>query len=1055
MNKVLCKFLAILVFVSGAFLQKTLAQNVVLSGKILDDKGLPLAGATVSGVGDKAKAMTDVAGAFRLSVPPSVKSIQVSYVGMRTQTFALNGRTSLDVSLERDDSKLMSDVVVVGYGSAKRVNLTSSQTTVSAKDIEKTVNTTIEQAIQGRAAGVFVTQNSGQPGGGLSVTIRGISSINGNTEPLYVVDGVQIEGNRSGNSANNLAGLNPADIDDMQILQGPSATAIYGSRATNGVILITTKRGKAGEARLNYGFQYNIQTPPERVKVMNLQQYAQMQIDYKGIAGGVVRGELLDPSILGPGTDWQDQLFQNAAMQKHQLSLSGGSNNTTYYMSGEYLNQDGVAAGSGFDRYSFRINLDSKPRDWITIGTNLSFNQTNESTTSSQNGLITSSIQLSPEVPVKNINGSWGGGDLSNPAHQFSPVNPIAISTLTTNKNSRKQLLGGLNLGLNLAKGLTFRTSFNTNLGYGGSTYYQPTYSIGWAINATATLENGTSQSSYWGWNQLLEYTKQIKKHNFGLMASHESQASNWKNVGGRRTGFLTNDILDLSAGNATTASNTGGSGQWAMESYLARLNYNYDNRYILTGTYRRDGSVNFGPEKRWGDFPSVSAAWRVSQEKFFNVPFVSELKLRLETGLTGSQGGGNAGIYSPLAAGASPWGTSFLPSVYPNKALQWEETNTNNIGFNLGVLNNRVSVEYDYYIKKTDKMILTASIPWYMGSNGTAQVTAPQVNAGALETKGWSFTLNTVNVASKNFKWESNLNLSKFKTIVQSLNSENGFLERSSWWLNQADPWAQRSAVGYEPWLFRGYIEEGLFTSVEEINKSAVPVDNSGNRRPTSPTNGIWIGDIKLRDVNGDGKITSDDKTYIGNPWPKLFGGFTNSFSYKGFDLSVLITGSYGNDIYNFMAWENSNPNNINLGRNMMLHAYDYARLTTDKDGNPMLANPGTDVARIISGVDVNGNYSRQTSKWVEDGSYLRLKNVSLSYNIPPTLMARQKLVRGVRATVGVQNIATITGYSGFDPEIGSYTGPNAGNGGGAIGLDYGRYPLTPIYTFSLNVNF
>jgi hypothetical protein len=327
-------------------------------------------------------------------------------------------------------------------------------------------------------------------------------------------------------------------------------------------------------------------------------------------------------------------------------------------------------------------------------------------------------------------------------------------------------------------------------------------------------------------------------------------------------------------------------------------------------------------------------------------------------------------------------------------------------------------------------------------------------VNAGALETKGWSFTLNTVNAVSKDFKWETNLNLSKFKTVVQSLNSETGFLERSSWWLNQADPWSQRSAVGYEPWLFRGYIEEGLFTSVEEINKSAVPVDNSGNRRPTSPTNGVWIGDIKLRDINGDGKITSDDKTYICNPWPKLFGCFTNSFSYKGFDLSVLITGSYGNDIYNFMAWENSNPNNINLGRNMMIHAYDYARLTTDKDGNPILANPETNVARIISGVDVNGNYSRQTSKWVEDGSYLRLKNVSLSYNIPTTLVSRQKLVRGVRATVGVQNLATITGYSGFDPEIGSYTGPNAGGGGGAIGLDYGRYPLTPIYTFSLNVN-
>ena len=1055
MKKVICKLLVLIVFLCASFLQQSFAQNRLITGKITDDKGAPLLGATIVTKGDKISTQTDINGSFTMTVPPSVRILTISFVGMKTQDVSIAGRNNFTLALEANTATMMSDVVVVGYGSAKRVNLSTAQTSVSAKDIQKTVNTTIEQALQGRAAGVFVTQNSGQPGGGLSVTIRGISSINGTTEPLYVIDGVQLQGSGSGNSSNNLAGLNPADIEDMQILQGPSATAIYGSRATNGVILITTKRGKSGEARLNYGFQYNIQTPPERVAVMNLQQYAAMQIAYKAIAGGNVRGELLDPSILGPGTDWQNELFKNAAMQKHQLSLSGGSANTTYYMSGEYLNQDGVAAGSGFDRYSFRVNLDSKPRDWITIGTNLSFNQTNETTTSGQNGLITSSIQLSPEVPVKNINGSWGGGDLSNPAHQFSPVNPIAISSLTTNKNSKKQFLGGLNLGLNLTKGLVFRTSFNTNLGYSNSTFYQPTYSIGWAINTTSTLENGTSQNSYWNWNQLLEYNREFGKHNIGVMASHEAQASNWKNVGGRRTGFLTNDILDLSAGDATTASNTGGSGQWAMESYLARLNYNYDNRYILTGTYRRDGSVNFGPEKRWGAFPSLSAAWRVSQEKFFKVPFVSELKLRLETGLTGNQGNGNAGIYSPLAAGASPWGTSFLTSVYPNKALQWEETNTNNFGLNVGLFNNRVSAEFDYYVKNTDNMILTASTPWYMGSNGTAQITAPLVNAGTLQTKGWSFSLNTVNVATKDFKWESNLNLSHFKTIVKSLNSENGFLERSSWWLNQADPWSQRSAVGYEPWLFRGYIEEGLFTSTDEIAKSAVPVDNSGNRRPTSPTNGIWIGDIKLKDVNGDGVITSDDKTYIGNPWPKIFGGFTNTVTYRGFELSVLITGSYGNDIYNFMAWENSNPNNINLGRNMMTHAGDYAKLTTDNNGNPVLANPGTDVARIISGVDVNGNYARQTSKWVEDGSYLRLKNVSLSYNLPTGVISRQKLLRGVRATVGVQNLATITGYSGFDPEIGSYTGPNAGSGAGAIGLDYGRYPLTPIYTFSLNVNF
>ncbi|WP_147204698.1 SusC/RagA family TonB-linked outer membrane protein [Segetibacter aerophilus] len=1044
----------LLLLVSILFFTSSWSQGRTVTGTILDDKNAPLSGATVTVKGTTVSTSTNQEGAFRLQVPGTARTLVVSFVGMQTKEVGIGtGSAPISVSLTGGASTL-NDVVVVGYGRSRRANLTTAQTSVGAKEIERTVNTTIEQAIQGRAAGVYVTQNSGQPGGGISVSIRGVSSINNATEPLYVVDGVQIQGSSSGNSSGNLAGLNPSDIEDMQILQGPSATAIYGSRGTNGVVLITTKRGKSGEARMTYGFQYNIQTPPKRFEVMNLQQYAQMQIAYKAIAGGNVRGELLDPSLLGPGTDWQGELFNNAAMQKHQLSLSGGSNNTTYYMSGEYLNQAGVAVGSGFDRYSFRINLDTKPREWITIGTNLSFNQTNEKTTTSQNGLISSAIQLSPEVPVKNINGSWGGGDLSNPAHQFAPVNPIAISTLTTNSNSRKQFLGGLNLGLNLTKGLTFRTSLNTNLGYGGSTYFQPTYAIGWAINTTAALENGTSQSTYWNWNQLLEYTKQVGKHNVGAMVSHEAQASTYKNVGGRRTGFLSNDILDLTAGNATTASNTGGSGQWGMESYLARVNYGYDNRYLLTATYRRDGSVYFGPEKRWGAFPSVSAAWRVSQEKFFNVPAISELKLRLETGLTGNQGFSSDPIYSPLVAGASPWGSSFLPSVYPNKGLQWEETNTKNIGANLGLFKNRISVDFDYYVKNTDNMLLSASIPWYMGSNGTAAVQPPTVNAGSLKTKGWSFTLNTTNVSTKDFKWESNLNLSHFKTTITSLNNKNGFLERSSWWLNQADPWSQRSAVGLEPWLMRGYIEEGLFTSVEEINKSAVPVDNSGNRRPTAPTNGIWIGDIKLKDVNGDGKITSDDKTYIGNPWPKLFGGFTNSFSYKGFDLSVLITGTYGNDIYNFMAWENSNPNNINLGRNMMLHAYDYAKLTTDKDGNPVLANPGTDVARIISGVDVNGNYARQTSKWVESGSFLRLKNVSLSYNLPTSLISRQKLVRGVRATFGAQNLATITEYSGFDPEVGAYTGVNAGNNG-PIGLDYGRYPLTPIYTFSLNVNF
>ena len=328
-------------------------------------------------------------------------------------------------------------------------------------------------------------------------------------------------------------------------------------------------------------------------------------------------------------------------------------------------------------------------------------------------------------------------------------------------------------------------------------------------------------------------------------------------------------------------------------------------------------------------------------------------------------------------------------------------------------------------------------------------------VNAGDLKTKGWSFSINTINIINKDFRWESNLNFSRFNSVIESLNSDAAFFERSSWWLNQQDPWTQRSAIGLQPWLFRGYVQDGIFQSVDEINKSAVPVDNNGARRPTQERGGIWVGDVKYRDINADGKIDVNDKTFIGNPWPKLFGGFTNTFSYKGFDLSVLLTATLGNDIYNFVAWENSNPNNINLGRNMMIRALDYAKVATDASGKVYLRNPGTNVPRIIPGADVNGTYARITDRFVEDGSYLRLKNVSLSYNVPQSLIAKQKVVRGIRATIGAQNLATLTGYSGFDPEVGAYVGRDASSSNQAIGLDYGRYPLTPIYTFSLNVNF
>lgn len=1043
----------VLLLLTTAF--SAMAQKRVVTGTITDAEGGPMPGVNVILKGTTNGTATDGNGTYSIEATEG-DILQISFIGFAPQEIGVGTQTRIDVQMQEDVATL-EEVVIVGYGEMKRADLTSAQTSVSAKDIQKTVNTTLEQAIQGRASGVYITQNSGQPGGGISVNIRGINSISGSNEPLYVIDGVQLQGQAvsfgAQSSANPLAGLNPADIESIEILQGPSATAIYGSRGTNGVLLITTKRGKSGDTKISYGFQYNVQTEPKRLEVMDLQQYAQMVGEYHAIAGGETPLQFLDPSLLGKGTDWQEELFRNAPMSKHQLSLSGGNDKTTYYLSGEYLDQEGVALGSGFNRYSVRLNLDNKPREWVSLGANFNFNQTDENLTTSQENIIQNALQLTPQIPVKNLDGTYGGGDDTNGANQFAPVNPIALANLTTNEYTRRQFLGGLNLGLNIVKGLTFRTSFNANLGYSNSTYFVPKYRFGYQQNPTARLENGASSNTYWNWNQLLEYNTQIGKHQINVMASHEAQASTWKNLSGGRTGFVLNDIIDLNIGDAATATNGGGQGEWAMESFLARLNYNYDDRYILMGTVRSDGSVNFGEENKWGIFPSLSAAWRVSQESFFNVPFINELKLRFETGVTGNQGGG-AGIYSPLGAAPTVWGTGFLPTRYSNPGLQWEETQTNNVGVNVALFENRVQFEFDYYIKYTDNLLMENPLPWYMGTSGQGAVGAPIVNIGELENRGWGFTLSTINIDRSGFKWTSNFNISSFKTKINAFYSEAALLNRTSWWL--AD-WTQRSVVGQAPWLFLGYIEDGLFQSIEEIENSALPVDNNGDELAIDPAS-IWVGDVKFRDISGpdgtpDGIIDVNDQTFIGNPWPEFFGGFTNTFSYRGFDLSILITGTYGNDIYNYMAKVNTNPNAINLSRNLLINTLDYARVSEDENGNPILSNPGTDVARISHGP--NDNYERHTSKWVEDGSFLRLKNVTLTYNLPASLLSKQKIVRAARVSFGAQNLATITGYSGHDPEVGAYIGRDAGAGNQAIGLDYGRYPLTPVYSLSVGVDF
>ncbi|MBS2099359.1 SusC/RagA family TonB-linked outer membrane protein [Carboxylicivirga linearis] len=1030
-------------------------QTKTITGTVKDDTGDPLPGVSIIIEGTSQGTISDVDGVFSLTVPQEGVKLVFSFIGFKDQVLDVANKTELHVSMV-PEVEFLNEIVKVGYGSAKKTNLTTAQVGVTTEQMEKTVNTTMEQAIQGRAAGVYVTQNSGQPGGGMSMVIRGVSTINGSTEPLYVIDGLQVEGGSvsygSTSSTNPMAGINPSDIEDIQILQGPSATAVYGSRATNGVVIITTKRGRKGDADISYNFSYSVQATPQHLDVMDLRQYAQMNKEFHDIAGGTTPEEFLDPSILGSGTDWQSELFQNAPMQKHQISVSGAGEISTYYISGEILDQEGVATGSEFKRYNLRINTSQEPRKWLRMRETANFRQIRETLTTTSEGVISNALQNTPQVPVKNIDGSWGGFENDEGSNQFAPINPIAIASLRTNENVRRELNGGFNLEADIVDGLVFKTSVNGSYNTQNAIYFNPKMKIGWYVNDRATFNDFTGVSTFYSWDQQLAYNKTFGDHFIDAIALHEYKEGTWKQNTGYREGFLTNDIMDLNAGDESTSVASGGSNSWAMESYLLRLNYNYKEKYILQGSIRGDGSSNFGSNNRWGYFPAGSAAWRISKESWYNLSFMNELKLRFETGLTGNSGW-SAGIYAPLSTTATEWGTGFSPGKIANPDLQWEETMTNNLGINIHLFNNRIQIDADIYEKKTNNLIFDASQPGFMGGAGNGGAGPPTVNSGKISNKGWGFTFISTNIQTADFTWDMNFNISGVNTKVEGLNSELGFFDRTSWWMNN---WTQRTAVGYSPWMFMGYEYEGLFQSVDEIYNSSIPTASDGSRLEISE-DGVWVGDVKYKNISGEGGaegvIDENDMTFIGNPWPKFFGGFTNNFRYKDFDLSVLFTFNYGNDIYNYVKMINSNPSQINLGRNLMADAIDFARIGTNEAGDVVITNSDTDLPRISYGP--NGNWDRFSSRWVEDGSYIKLKNITLGYTVPQAFLNRTRFIKNLRMAVSAQNLYTFTNYTGYDPEVGSYVGSNASSANQAIGIDTGRYPLTPTYTFNLLVNF
>ena len=1026
------------------------AQNA--EGNVKDAKGEPLIGVTVAVKGQAGGVVTDLDGNFSVNVKQG-DVLVFSYIGYKTQEVKFAGKP-LDITMA-DDNALLDEVVVVGYGTMKRSDITGSTVSVTGDDLRKTISTSVDQALQGKAAGVAVTTNSGAPGGGISVSIRGTNSLNGN-EPLYIIDGIAISGQTDGNSS-ALSSINPGDIVSMEILKDASATAIYGSRASNGVVIIKTKQGEAGKTRLSYDGYLGIQTIPRYLDMMNLQEFARFYNARVKLLGWGERGEFADPDILGPGTDWQKEIFQTALMHNHSVSVSGGHNDTKFAVTGSYTDQDGIAIGTSFERFTTRANLETKIVKWMTVGLNSSlarhkrYNSIENDYDYDGVGVIRTALRQFPEVPVRNPDGSYGVVAQNQTGTYYS--NPVADAMMK--ENYRKGLDASVNVWASIdpLPGLNLRIEYGTNYSYSNRYKYTPVYDYDY-FTQSSSGERGASNSRYTSFKTYATYTKQLKQHNMSLMLGHEAQDGSYEDLSGSRTGFKFNSVHELPAGDSNTAKNSSGVGEYAIESYFGRMNYNFDDRYLLTATLRADGSSSFGPNNRWGYFPSVALAWRASQESFLkDVNWLNNLKLRLGWGLVGNQGAGNYAYGATMSSVSTVWGAGFVQSSYPNDNLKWEKTSSWNIGLDLSLFKNRIELIVDAYFKKTDNMLVQATLPSY----STGAISAPWVNVGAMENKGFEFTLNTVNISNKHLTWKTGITFSLNRNKVTELYTETatlpGTLDGKLYTM---------TTIGNPVAQFFGYKVKGMFTTEDDFyakdKNGDYLLDRNGNKKyvalPTGKTvkeNEIWYGDYIWEDLNGDGVIDEQDRTNIGNPHPKFTFGVNNTVSWKDFDLSVFINGSVGNKIYNYLVQENAMPTN-NSG--MMAICNDYARVELiDPTGgrtldNMRVTNATTAQVQRITPYNANDN-NRQSDRFVEDGSYLRVKNIALGYTLPRKWL--QKVgVESLRIYFNVQNAFTITGYDGYDPEIGSYN-----QNVKLTGVDFARYPSQRIYTFGMNLKF
>jgi TonB-dependent starch-binding outer membrane protein SusC len=1040
---VLFQILAVVILQIGLFAGsgKLLAQEggKTVTGIItFSGTGEPVPGANIVIKGTETGTISGIDGEYSIRVNEGDILI-FSFIGYLKDEISVGKESIYNVSLSEDITQLDA-VVKVGYGTMKRSDLTGAVVSVSSEDIKASSATSLDQALQGRAAGVLVTQNSGQPGGGVSVQIRGVNTLNSDSEPLYVVDGIPISGYTGGNT-NALATINPGDIESMEVLKDASATAIYGSRAANGVVLITTNRGKKGNTQIRYEGQFGLQQLPVYVDVLNLQEYASFLNERQQIIGFGSKPEFADPSVLGEGTNWQKEMFRVAPMHNHNITLSGGDEKTNFALTGGYLNQEGIAIGSYFKRYSFGLNIDNKTRDWLTLGASIRGGRTDERVTITENNLLSVAIEQAPDIPAKNPDGSWGG-----PSEAFGITNPVAEALDHDNYVKRTQFIINLNADIKFFKWFTYRTELGGDISYTNNYRFDPTYNYGTVFSDVNSSRRTASNNFFWIFKNYLTFNHTIKKHFITAMIGMEAQASTYEYVEGYRENFLTNNIREINAGDIETSQASGGKSQWAMASYFGRLNYSFDDRYLLTATLRADGSSRFGPDKKWGFFPSYALAWKISNEAFMqDISSISNLKLRLGYGEVGGQNIGNYKYGSTLTNWPTYFGPGFLLTNLPNPDVQWESQNSYNIGIDLNMFQNRIEFITDAYLKNTDNLLLDLPMPLYTATDldwTVAYIQPPSKNIGSMQNKGLEFTLNTVNI-DRGLYWRSGLTLSINRNKITKLVNEGSFIDETI-----GVETISRTMVGEPVGQFIGYVTDGVFEDGDAVRNGA---HTDGADVGTDPATSVWVGDIRFKDINGDGVITEADRALIGDPSPKFSFGFNNTFTYKNFELTIYLNGSYGNKIFNQLKRTNENTMSR---RGMLSSVRDYARIEMiDPNGslndldNVFVSNPGTSVPRIVSS-DNNSN-ARISDRYIEDGSYLRIRNFNFGYNLPNSVINKIGLEK-IRVYLNIQNLYTFTRYSGFDPEIGAQRQNVLKSG-----VDEGRYPSPRIYQFGLSIDF